>query len=466
MKNYNYFISLSFLLVAIFFFSCNQNITTSDPPDTTPPSPPVIKGITPIEGATATWTWDISSDVAKVYYQLDSTSDNWNLITDMKIKSHSETVTEDGTYTLYIKSQDAVGNFSTINSFAILVDNTGISPTRVDITSDITIATNKSPIRITVIFNEVVLGFTQDKISVTNATVTKFQQGINDKNYNIEITPISEGQVSVEISANMVTDLAGNGNESSNKYSVIYDITPPIVKEKILSSDIIVIENPDFVLNSLNFTEETDITSDYYDNDNKIILTDLAGNSTEIINVYDGIDTTDGLKYAVETLSDATIDWDDIYIMDGTYDMTPLATTLNINKAINIYGDYKKTFIDCSGGVNIITVGDTKGKVNIKDLIIGSSINTAVGINGVGFAVDGNILQVSGLKTLKSGNLLNVKTYNGSYTENSPYIMIPNESINYSFFQDINTAGDGWRKSEHNSNNDQQPKIKGNMTID
>jgi len=154
-------------------------------------------------------------------------------------------------------------------------------------------------------------------------------------------------------------------------------------------------------------------------------------------------------------------------MMDGTYDMT-LVATLNIVKAINLFGVYNKTFIDCVGGVNIITVGDVKGKASIKDLIIGSPANTATGITGVGFAIDGNILEVSGLRTLKSGNLLNVKTYNGGVDPkpNSPYVMIPNGTINCTFFLGDDTAGTGWRKSEYNSNNDQQPTLGGNMTID
>ncbi|MBP7554057.1 MAG: hypothetical protein KA885_11585, partial [Spirochaetes bacterium] len=111
-------------------------------------------------------------------------------------------------------------------------------------------------------------------------------------------------------------------------------------------------------------------------------------------------------------------------------------------------------------------VGDVKGKATIKDLIVGSASNIGTGVTGVGFAVDGNILEVSGLRTLKSGNLLNVKTYNGPFVVNSPYVMIPNATFNSSWFQDVDTAGTGWRKSQHNSNNDQQPYLGGNMTSD
>lgn len=560
---------IAIILSFIFITNCSQTAGTSEPQDTTPPAAPIITGTTPINTLNPTWTWDISSDVAKVYYQLDSTSDEWSVITDMKVKSHSETVTADDTYVLYVKSQDAAGNYSTISSFAITVDRAGVTasitssesiltndspftvtvsfnedvtgftvddlrlvnatasnliatsakvftiainptadgdlsvdipadkltdlagnsnsasnvftitydgtPPTVDVTTDVEIGafTNVSPIKLTVTFNEVVTNFTEDDLTVVNATITKFQQGFNEMNYKIEITSTDQGEVSFEILANAVTDVAGNGNIASNKFSAIFDTIPPVVKDKILSSDIIVIENTDYVLNQLNFIDEAvelyenDITSDYDDTNNKIVLTDLAGNISEIANVYDGVDATDGLKYAVETISDATTDWNDVYMMDGTYDMT-LVSTLNIVKAINLFGDYNKTFIDCVGGINIITVGDVKGKASIKDLIIGSPANTATGITGVGFAIDGNILEVSGLRTLKSGNLLNVKTYNGGVDPkpNSPYVMIPNGTINCTFFLGDDTAGTGWRKSEYNSNNDQQPTLGGNMTID
>lgn len=561
---------IAIILSFIFITNCSQTAGTTEPQDTTPPAAPIITGTTPINTLNPTWTWDISSDVAKVYYQLDSTSDEWSVITDMKVKSHSETVTADDTYVLYVKSQDAAGNYSTISSFAITVDRAGVTasitssesiltndspftvtvsfnedvtgftvddlrlvnatasnftatstniftiaitptadgdlsvdipadkltdlagnsnsasnvftitydgtPPTVDVTTGVEIGafTNVSPIKLTVTFNEVVTNFTEDDLTVVNATITKFQQGFNEMNYKIEITPTDQGEVSLEILANAVTDAAGNGNIASNKFSAIFDTIPPVVKEKILTSDIIVIENAGYVLNQLNFIDEAvelyenDITSDYDDANNKIILTDLAGNISEIANVYDGVDATDGLKYAVETISDATTDWNDVYMMDGTYDMTPTATSLMVNKAINLYGDYKKTFIDYTGGIDIINVGDVKGKATIKDLIVGSASNIGTGVTGVGFAIDGNILEVSGLRTLKSGNLLNVKTYNGGVDPkpNSPYVMIPNGTINCTFFLGDDTAGTGWRKSEYNSNNDQQPTLGGNMTID
>ena len=746
------------IFMIIFISNCTQPAASTESPDTTPPAAPIITGVTPINTLNPTWTWDISSDVAKVYYQFDTTADEWKIVTDMKIKSHSETVVADDTYVLYVKSQDAAGNFSKINSFAIIVDRTNVgvsiesdlsvltnlstipititfskdvtgfelsdissdngtasnlvsvsakvytaniipskdgvvtveilsnlvvdnagnyntssnkfvigyditgpnvtisseespitnkssfnieisftedvtgfelsdisadngtvsnlvsqsaslytvnittenegditveilsdkvvdsignsnlssnkfiinyditganavissselsitnkspftvtitfnedvkdfvmgdvnlvnaaasnfistsakvftaditptadgdlsvdipagvltdlagnantasnifkitydgTPPTVEVTTDVVIGayTNISPIPLTVTFSEVT-NFTQDDITVVNATITKFQQGFNEMNYKIEITPTDQGEVSFEILANAVTDTAGNGNIASNKFSAIYDTIPPVVKDKILASDIIVIENADYVLNQLNFIDvdaelyENDITSDYDDASNKIVLTDLAGNVSEIVGVFDGVDATDGLKYAVETLSEVS---SDIYMMDGTYDMTPTASSLMVNKAINLYGDYKKTFIDYEGGIDIINVGDISGKATIKDLVVGSSKNMATGITGVGFAVDGNILEVSGLRSLKSGNLLYVKTYNGPETANSPYVMIPNTTYNYSWFQEIDTAGTGWRKSQHNSNNDQQPYLGGNMTAD
>ena len=548
----------------IYFSNCSQTAGMTEPQDTTPPAAPIITGVTPINTLNPTWTWDISSDVAKVYYQLDTTADEWSVITDMKVKTHSETVTTDDTYVLYVKSQDAAGNFSKISSFAIKVDVTGVTavvssnqsittndspfsitvsfnddvkdfaisdlrlvnatssnfnstsakvftaditptadgdlsvdipagvltdlagnangasnvfkitydgtPPTVEVTSDLLSGsfTNDSSIQLTVIFSEVV-DMTIDDVTVVNAKIETFAKGVNEKNYNIKIKPTDQGEVSLEILANAVTDTAGNGNTASNKFSVIYDTIPPVVKDKILASDIIVIENADYVLNQLNFIDEAvelyenDITSDYDDASNKIVLTDLAGNVSEIAGVFDGVDATDGLKYAVETFSEVS---DDIYMMDGTYDMTPTATSLMVNKAINLYGDYNKTFIDYDGGIDIINVGAINGKATIKDLVVGSSNNIGTGITGVGFAADGNILEVSGLRTLKSGNLMYIKTYNGPLTATSPYVMIPNTTYNFSWFQEIDTAGTGWRKSQHNTNNDQQPYLGGNMTAD
>ncbi len=109
-------------------------------------------------------------------------------------------------------------------TFSVTYDSQ--SPT-VAITSSETSPTNANPIPISISFNESVTGFTVDDLTVTNGTAGNFSG--SGTTYTADVTSSGQGTVSVDISAGVVTDDAGNGNSAATTFSITFDSQSPTV---------------------------------------------------------------------------------------------------------------------------------------------------------------------------------------------------------------------------------------------
>jgi hypothetical protein len=84
-------------------------------------------------------------------------------------------------------------------------------------------------------FSEVVTGFVASDITVGNGTVGGFS-GSGDT-YTFDVTPTADGEVTVEIPADVVEDAAGNGNTAASQVSITYDATAPMAALSSSASD-------------------------------------------------------------------------------------------------------------------------------------------------------------------------------------------------------------------------------------
>ncbi|MBN1687193.1 MAG: fibronectin type III domain-containing protein [Spirochaetales bacterium] len=109
--------------------------------------------------------------------------------------------------------------------FSIVVDRTG--PT-VAIGSTENTPTTASPIPITFTFNETVIGFEQDDMTVNNG-IAEDPVSVSGYTYSVNITPDSVGTVAVGMTAGRVFDAAGNGNSAAVTYQIEWDAAPPTV---------------------------------------------------------------------------------------------------------------------------------------------------------------------------------------------------------------------------------------------
>ena len=78
------------------------------------------------------------------------------------------------------------------------------------------------------VFSEVVSGFVESEVSVSNAEVTNFSS-TDDITYSIEITPSGTGNISIDIAAGVAENTQQNGNSASQPVQIAFDATPPSV---------------------------------------------------------------------------------------------------------------------------------------------------------------------------------------------------------------------------------------------
>jgi len=77
------------------------------------------------------------------------------------------------------------------------------------------------------VFSESVSNFLVGDITVVNGTASAFSG--SGANYSATITPAASGAVQVSLNAGIANDTAGNGNQTSNTFSVVADLTPPVI---------------------------------------------------------------------------------------------------------------------------------------------------------------------------------------------------------------------------------------------
>ncbi|WP_257658797.1 Ig-like domain-containing protein [Parapedobacter lycopersici] len=79
-----------------------------------------------------------------------------------------------------------------------------------------------APFTVTATFSEAVTGFAIDDITATNATLSDLQTTDNIS-YSFLVTPLDGGAVTLSMAADMVVNIAGNGNNVSNTLGVQFD---------------------------------------------------------------------------------------------------------------------------------------------------------------------------------------------------------------------------------------------------
>ena len=82
--------------------------------------------------------------------------------------------------------------------------------------------TSDGPFTATFTFSEAVTGFTVEDIAVVNGTVSEFTETETGTAWTALITPTSDGQVTVDVAADVAEDEAGNGNTAARRASSAY----------------------------------------------------------------------------------------------------------------------------------------------------------------------------------------------------------------------------------------------------
>ena len=115
-----------------------------------------------------------------------------------------------GTKTIYVKYADEAGNETAPVSDTIILDTQKPTTT---ITSTQSSPTNTSPIPITITFNESVAGFELNNLTIGNGTAGNFNG--SGTTYTADITPTTDGTVTVNVNQDVAFDAAANGNAAA-----------------------------------------------------------------------------------------------------------------------------------------------------------------------------------------------------------------------------------------------------------
>ena len=86
-----------------------------------------------------------------------------------------------------------------------------------------------APFTATFTFSEPVTGFTLADIAVGNGTASDFTGGDGDTAFTATITPAADGEVTLDVAADVAEDAAGNGNAAARRASTSADLTAPTV---------------------------------------------------------------------------------------------------------------------------------------------------------------------------------------------------------------------------------------------
>ena len=116
-------------------------------------------------------------------------------------------------------------------------DNGNLAATRETVDYDVTAPTvtveapseTNAPFTATFTFSEPVTGFAVGDITVGNGTASAFTGGDGGTTYTATITPVAEGEVTLDVAADVAEDAAANGNLAATRETVDYDLTAPTV---------------------------------------------------------------------------------------------------------------------------------------------------------------------------------------------------------------------------------------------
>lgn len=126
------------------------------------------------------------------------------------------TVNSGNAYKVRVESTNPIITGTESSAFSIKYDNT--NPTV--LISSGTASPVFQPFTVSIAFSEIVSGFTQEDLNTTNASVSSFTG--SGRNYSCIVTPLSSGNIIIQVPSGAAKDLSDNMNYASNVLSMTY----------------------------------------------------------------------------------------------------------------------------------------------------------------------------------------------------------------------------------------------------
>ncbi len=231
--------------------------------------------------ATQTLTFTVTNDNNALFSAQPAIGAAGNL-------TYTPTANANGTATVDVVLSDdggtANGGDDTFATQQFTITVSDITPPMVSITSSEPNPTNNSSFEITINFNEDITGFDISDIIIGNGTAANLSGG--GLSYTATVTATTTGMITVDINANSVNDLSGNGNIAATQFSIVYDNLLD-VNDETLANGLTVYPTPSN--NIINITGAIDLDierTEIFDIRGKLILSQKLDPSS-IINTID-----------------------------------------------------------------------------------------------------------------------------------------------------------------------------------
>ncbi|PHN02711.1 LamG-like jellyroll fold domain-containing protein [Flavilitoribacter nigricans] len=108
--------------------------------------------------------------------------------------------------------------------------------TTVHITSSVSGPTNLLPIPVTITFGKEVTGFDLTDVAVGNGIAGNLQEMVPGTVWTVDITPLADGIVTVDVAENAATDLSGFPSEEAEQFSIEYASYLPVISVNLIGN--------------------------------------------------------------------------------------------------------------------------------------------------------------------------------------------------------------------------------------
>ena len=205
--------------------------------DRTTPGPTLsTDAVSPTNAASVTVTVDFGKPIDPATFTLDDVSATGGMTSNLVNSSANQTFTftltpgADGEVTAEIladRVMDIADNSNTAsNVLRVTFDRTTPGPT---LSTDAVSPTNAASVTVTVDFGKPIdpATFTLDDVSATGGMTSNLVNSSANQTFTFTLMRVADGEVTAEIPADSVMDIADNSNTASNVLRVTFDRTTP-----------------------------------------------------------------------------------------------------------------------------------------------------------------------------------------------------------------------------------------------
>jgi hypothetical protein len=312
---------------------------------------------------------------------------------------------------------DLAGNENVLASVSWIYDG---SIPEITFDSGIPGATNQQMIVLGIQFSEEVSVMELTDIVVTNGSAANLVEVTPNLEYTVEITATAEGEVNVEIPADAVIDLAGNGNDMSS-ISWAYDLTSPNVT---LNHGLSGPTNSETIAVTVQFNEEIeglDISDFNVTNGTAANLMEVTSGTVFTVEITAGSDGTVTLDLPAASVTDLAGNDNTAGSTSWEFDGTSPTVVLDAG----VTGTTTDQTVTVSVTFSESIEGFTAGDFNVTN---GSAANLVIVTAGTDYTID---------ITADAGGDVTVTLPAGSVTDEAGN---PNESASVTYNYDSGSA--------------------------